>query len=191
MRMTVAKEETMPDRLIRTRRKYFIKRKFQREFIMKFCALVVLGVIISGFTVYMMSKSTVTTTFENSRLRIKNTAEFILPAVGLASAVVIVLIGLATIAVTLFTSHRIVGPLYRMEQDIRAVASGNLTIRFHTRKTDELKALSESLEDMTGALKGDIERMKSAVAELEGIAGSGAAGEKIKGIKEILDKFVT
>jgi len=108
------------------RHNYFIKKEFQRNFIIKFCTLVVIGAALSGGIIYTLSKSTVTTTFENSRLMIKSTADFILPSVLLASAVVIAVIGLATIAITLFTSHRIAGPLYRLEKDVEEVAAGNL-----------------------------------------------------------------
>ncbi|NQS99742.1 MAG: hypothetical protein HQ595_01550, partial [Candidatus Omnitrophica bacterium] len=110
---------------------YFIKRKFQRNFIIKFCVLVIGGSALSGVLIYSMSKSTVTTTFENCRLTIKSTADFILPAVLLSGLIVIVFIGLATVAVTLFTSHRIAGPLYRLEQDVTEISCGNLKKRFN------------------------------------------------------------
>ena len=105
----------MEDDFQNRRRTYFIKKKFQRNFIIKFCVLAIAGAIISGAIVYMMSKSTVTTTFENSRLTIKSTADFILPAVLLSTFVFVVFIGIATVLVTLFASHKIAGPLYRME----------------------------------------------------------------------------
>jgi len=175
------------------RHKYFIKKRFQSEFILKFCALVVLGTVISGVIVYLMSMSTVTTTFENSRLRIKSTAEFILPAVLLSSVVVSIFIGLATIIVTLFTSHRIAGPLHRMDHCVQDVTSGDLTVKFTTRRTDEIKALSESFDKMTDSLRNSVDGMKMAVAELEKISesDSGRQKEKIKDIKRALDKFKT
>ena len=63
------------------RRNYFIKKRFQTNFIIKFCALVAIGSIISGTIIYLMSRAALTTTFENSRLAIKSTADYILPAV--------------------------------------------------------------------------------------------------------------
>lgn len=173
------------------RRNYFIDKRFQRKFILKFCTLVAIGAVISGSIVYMMSKSTVTTTFENLRLTIKSTADFILPSVLLGSAVVIVVIGLASIAVTLFTSHRIAGPLYRMAKDIEEVSSGNLKKRFNLRSADELKPLAKGLDDMTQSLRNDINGIKCDVAGLEAAGESEQAKEKVRKIKETLSKFTT
>ena len=173
------------------RKNYFIDKKFQSLFIIKFCALIVLGAILSGVIVYLMSRSTVTTSFDNLRLVIKSTADFILPAVLLSSIVVIVVIGIATIAVTLFTSHRIAGPLYRMEKDIEEVASGNLTKQFSLRKADEIKALAEGLNDLTETLKDDVGKIKRGVNELESTLPPGEAKEKINKIKSVLNKYTT
>ena len=180
------------------RRKYFIRKSFQSRFIIKFCILVMIGAFLSGIIIYMMSKNTVTTTFENSRLLMKSTADFILPAVLLASAIVIVFIGALAIALTLFTSHNIVGPLYRMEKDIEDVASGDLTKKFKVRKTDEIKTLATSLEKMTNVLNRDIADIKNSLFEIETALEepdkkSALKGlkEKIKDLRNLLTKFTT
>ena len=113
------------------RKNYYIKKEFQRNFILKFCLVVLIGSGLSGAIIYLMSTATVTTSFENLRLVIKSTADYILPAVFLSSVIVIIITGAATIFITLFTSHKIAGPLYRIEQDIRKlpreISSRNLT----------------------------------------------------------------
>jgi nitrogen fixation/metabolism regulation signal transduction histidine kinase len=149
------------------RRNYYIDKKFQRNFILKFCSLVAIGAAISGYIIYSMSKTAVTTTFVNSRLRIMSTADYLLPAVLLSSAVVIILIGLATIIVTLFTSHKIAGPLYRMEKDIDEVCGGNLNMKFNLRKGDEIKALASALDRMVENLKVRLQAIKNAVQDME------------------------
>lgn len=175
------------------RRNYFIKKEFQRNFIIKFCILVILGSLISGAIIYSMSKATVTTTFENSRLTIKSTADFILPAVLLSSAVVIVSIGLATIVITLFTSHKIAGPLYRMEKDVQEVTSGNLKIRFNLRQGDEIKPLAASLDTMVQILRTRIAIIKDAICELESAINLAEADKKAKDslwrLKKTLEEF--
>jgi len=138
-----------------------------------------------------MSKATVTTSFENSRLVIKSTADYILPAVLSSSAIVVVLIVIATIVVTLFTSHRIAGPLYRIEKDLEELVSGNLNKRFNLRKTDELKRITQSLNDMAEILKQDMSKIKNAFSTIETTADSEKAKGSLKEIKEILEKYKT
>ena len=61
------------------RKKYFINKGFQVEFVLKFCGLVALGCVIFGVALYVLSKNTLTTSFENSRLVVKSTADYLLP----------------------------------------------------------------------------------------------------------------
>jgi len=178
------------------RRNYYIKKEFQRNFIMKFCFLVALGSLISGAIIYAMSRATVTTTFENSRLVIKSTADFILPSVLLSSAVVMISIGFVTILITLLTSHKIAGPLYRLEKDVDEVAAGNLKMAFGLRQGDEIKALAASLNNMVRELRGRVTDIKSAAKDLAVEVDtkpdvSAGIKKKVKHICELSDKFST
>ena len=179
------------DRMENRRRTYFIKKEFQRNFILKFCGLVVAGSVISGSIVYFLSKSAVTTTFVNSRLAIKSAADFILPAVLLSSAIVVGVIGIAAMVLTLLASHRLAGPLYRVEKDFEEVAGGNLKKKFTLRKTDELQSLAVNLETIVESLREDIGELKTKIDEIEPTLVSEASKERIKDIKKILGKFVT
>lgn len=149
------------------RKCYFIKKDFQRNFIIKFCLLVLLGSLISGAIIYLMSRATVTTTFLNSRLTIKSTADFILPAVLLSSLVVIICVGLSTIAVVLFTSHKIAGPLYHLEKDVEELGKGNLKARFTLRQGDEIKAMAENLAQAAANLRAKVNSIKNSFSGLK------------------------
>lgn len=149
------------------RRNFYIKKEFQRNFILKFCALVIGGAFLSGAMIYMLSTSTVTTTFENLRLTIKSTSDYILPAVLLSSIVMVALVGMATIVITLFTSHKIAGALYAIEKRVDEVAALNLKTEFHLRAGDQVKPLAVGLNVMTGNLRSRINDIKSAMSELE------------------------
>ncbi|MGA2775900.1 MAG: methyl-accepting chemotaxis protein [Candidatus Omnitrophota bacterium] len=179
----------MVDNFKNKRRNYFIDKRFQSDFILKFCTLVITSSVISGLIIYLMSRSTLTTVFDNSRLTIKSTADFILPAVLLASAIVIVLIGLATVWVTIFTSHRIAGPLYRMTKDIEEVAGGNLKKRFSLRNHDELKRLAASFDKMTESLRESIASIKETVAQLDKKAPQ-ELGPELEKLRRIVNKFI-
>jgi len=49
---------------------------------------------------------------------------------------------------TLFATHRIAGPMYRLRKDIDSLRSGDLTGAFIIRDKDQLKGLAKSLSDM-------------------------------------------
>jgi methyl-accepting chemotaxis protein len=173
------------------RKKYFVNKKFQTEFIVKFCFLLTLGAVISGGIIYLMSRSTLTTTFVNSRLVIKSTADFILPTVFLSGAVTVVLISLATIAIALFLTHRIVGPLYRLERVVDLVAAGDLTVCFHLRKKDEMKTLAANFKKMTEGLNESIGTMKSIAGRLKTEINSQKGKEDLEALEGILSRYLT
>lgn len=149
------------------RRNYYIKKEFQRNFILKFCALVVMGSCVSGAILYVMSRSTVTTTFENSRLTIKSTADYILPMVLSSSIIVLILVGIATIIITLLTSHKIAGALFAIEKHVDEVAKGDLTAEFRLRAGDQIRPLAVGLNVMVAQLRAGVKEIKKCVSELE------------------------
>jgi methyl-accepting chemotaxis protein len=180
-------ENNIPDR----RKNYYIKKKFQRNFILKFFTLVALGTLISGAIIYLMSRSALTTTFVNSRLAISSTSDYILPSVLLSGMAVMVIIGLSAIIMTLFASHKIAGPLYHIGKDIDELASGDLRVRFRLRGGDEIKELASKLDTMAQSLNSKASAVKKALICLENSAKDAPPETKknIQDLKEAISKF--
>jgi methyl-accepting chemotaxis protein len=143
------------------RRNYFIKKSFQTKFILRFCVLVVLGAFISGIILYLLSRGTVTTAFVNSRLSIVSTADYLLPALIGSSLISIALISIATAFVVMYLSHRIAGPLFRIEKDAKEIGSGNLTLKIRLRSTDEITKMADKLNEMIGNIRKGLLDIKS------------------------------
>lgn len=178
-------KRNFPDR----RKSYYIRKEFQRNFILKFCSLVVIGAVISTVIIYTMSTATVTTAFNNSRLTIKTTADYILPAVLFSSAVMVVLVGVAAIVITLLASHKIAGALHAIDKRIDEIMAGNLKTEFHLRKGDQLKSLATGLNVMVANLRAGISDIKEAVSELEAAIGDHRDADASSGIKDKLEKL--
>lgn len=143
----------MKNNMHERRRARIVKMGFQRGFILKFCAVIICSSLALAAIVYALSASSTTTAFENSRLQLKSTADFILPFLALSSLIVIIAAGAVTAAITLFVSHRIAGPLYRLEKDIAEVVRGNMNMNFRVREKDELRDLANALNQMMKVLR--------------------------------------
>ena len=183
------------DRQKDRRKNYFIKRRFQRDFILRFCGLVVLGSLISGIILYLFSRGTLTTAFVNSRLSIVGTADYILPALVGSSLVVIFLIGIATAIVVMYHSHRIAGPLFKVERTAQQIGAGDLTVEIKLRSTDEMAKLADCFNEMTGSIKVHLAQIKTKSADLDNeINNQMALGkeglEKLSQKKEELDRAI-
>jgi len=131
------------------RRHFFVKKEYQFKFILKFCLIVLAGSIISTGLIFFFSQGTLTSSFENSRLVVKNTALAILPAIIYTNIITLLMISLATIVAVLFISHKIAGPMFRFEKELKAIGEGDLTKIIRLRKNDEIKDMAESLNEMT------------------------------------------
>lgn len=163
---------------------YLIKKRLQADFILRFCLLVILACGIMGFIAYILSEKTTTTSFENLRLTVKSTADFILPTLILSSLVAIILVGLATIIVFIFITHRIAGPLHRLETDLAEIAKGNLTKDIHLRKKDEFKTLAAIINSLLRNLRNPISVSQTKLNELEDDINDVKAGLRAKGTSE-------
>jgi len=135
------------------RKQYFINKTFQSEFILKFCGLVILGSAAFGVILFLFSKHTLTTSFENSRLMIKSTADYIFPGLLFGGAITAVITALAACVIVILMTHRIVGPMHRFEKYIKEIGSGMLNSDLKIRRKDQFQNMADSLNNMTKDLK--------------------------------------
>ena len=161
------------------RKQYFIKKGFQFKFIVKFCLLVLIGVIISTLLVLLFTHGTLTSSFQHSRLIIKNTSSAILPAVIYTNLITLGLISLASILVTLFVSHKIAGPMFRIEEDMKEISEGDLTKKIRFRRKDQITDLADSINKMTASLQEKILDIQTEVERLLNLASRQNASDDV------------
>lgn len=183
----------MDENLRNRRRNYFIDKQFQTKFILKFCSLIILASALAGIFIYYFNRQTTTVAFENLRVVVKTTSDFILPAMLQILVIVSFFIGLATVGVTLFASHKIAGPLYKLMMELDRIKEGDLSSPIRIRADDQLQnaaakceALRLELADTLGALKDNWGVFKGSMEKL--LAHSGD-GEEIRSIKHLAGKI--
>jgi methyl-accepting chemotaxis protein len=165
------------------RRHYFIKKDYQSKFILKFCLLVLGGLILATGLVFVFSYGTVTTHFEHGRLIVKNTAFAIMPAVILTNSITLIIVVLATIMVVLYISHKIAGPMFRFEKELETLATGDLTSKIFLRKADQFLKMSEHFNMVIAALHGKVTGIQELIEELRDAAEKeGTSQDVIDGI---------
>ncbi len=91
----------------------------------------------------------------------------------------------------IFVSHKIAGPIYRIEHSAEAIHQGDLRVNFRIRKGDEMKGAANALEEMVGSLRDDIKKLKAESVALEERIGLLSKKERIEksdseNLKEII-----
>ncbi len=183
------------------RRNYFVGKDFQGRFILRFFLTILIGAVIFTAILSIFSAHTLTVTYEDSYLRLDRTPKALLLQIVRAYGVYIVLLGVAISVVSLFVSHRIAGPLFRLERSVEEITKGDLSFRITLRKKDELKELAALMNTMLDTLSGRLKEARSyadaAQSEMTVLSGQvreigGASkemGERISGAMDSIENL--
>ena len=152
------------------RKNYFIDKRMQGDFIVKFCVFVIIAVLaVTALTVLFTREST-TVTIQNSRVLVRSTSDFIFPAMIQICLIVSISCAIAVGSVLFFMTHRIAGPVYRIKRVVDRLKQGDYQADFKLRSGDELKDLAASLEQFARILslkRGDLEGKIKEISALE------------------------
>ena len=142
------------------RRNYFIDKQFQTKFIVKFCLINIAASLLIGLLIYFLNRQTNTVAFENLKVVVKSTADFIQPILLMVIVIVTLFVALSTIVIVLFTSHRISGPLYRLTEEFKKIRAKDLSHPIRIRTTDQLQRFASECEAMRAEYQQAIHQAK-------------------------------
>jgi len=149
------------------RRNYLIDKKFQIRFILRFCALIALGGLLTVGIVYLLAMQSTSVAFLNSRVVVRSTADFILPVLLQTVILVLVIIGFLTVAMTLFVSHKIAGPMYRFKKVMENLAAGDFSHEFKIRRLDQMQDIADTFNIMIVTIKAELKEIKENLRSLK------------------------
>lgn len=187
------------------RRIYFIDKKFQTKYALLTALLLLTYTFL--FIVIIFAPYMLTLYFNYPMAEKEEAARAILVLHGTIwpwVAGVIIFFGVFSI----FVTHKIAGPLYRLKKSLDEIAAGNLNVKIKLRKKDELKDLAEhinvlveELRTFITTLKNNYDILSDYIAELENQISTKAisqeSGMKLlakvqeskKNIEAVLEKF--
>lgn len=178
-----------PKGVCQRRRIYFIEKSFQARFIIKFCLIVAFGGLLTIALIYLFAKQSTTVSIVNSRAVVKSTADFLLPILLQTTLIVMIFVSFATIAVTLFVSHKMSGPLYRFKEVMDALGEGDYLSDFKIRKLDQLQDFANAFNEMIRKMRIQINALKDDSSalhkKLDNISDADVVSQKKENLKEL------
>ncbi len=148
------------------RRQYYINRKFQTGFILKFVGVLLFGAILSVGVTMLTTQATLTSSFEGSKLVIEKTSLAILPSVIFTNILTTLIVAVIAVVITLLISHKIAGPMFRFEKDLEEISQGNLQKNIQTRQGDQFSGVTENLNNMVGNLNRKLTEVQKDLTSL-------------------------
>lgn len=143
------------------RRIYYINKDFQRNFIIKFCILTGIGSILTMGLVYWLAMNSTTVAIRDGRVAVHTTADYLLPLMFQTVLLAIIIGSIATIALTMITSFRIGGPLYRLKMMFQGLGSGDFSAQMQLRSDDQLKDVAQAYNEAVNKLNNKIKTLKN------------------------------
>ena len=151
------------------RRRYFINRKFQLEFSLRFLLIIAAASIAVMLLFFYNSRGTMTAGYTGSEVKLLQTGAYFLPSLILSTVVIVIFSCLAGAIALILLSHRFAGPLFRFQATLDELGAGNLTRRFSLRHKDQFKDLAERINALAAVLDGKMGDIKSRAAEISRI----------------------
>lgn len=134
--------------------------------ILKFVTLLVTMAITSSVILYFFAGNKLESSYYEAHSSIKSMWDILGPTVLATNFISLIVISIATIYVILFISHKIAGPLFKLEKNIQEIAEGNLDLHVHLREGDQVQTLGTALGSMVDTLAGRIKAMKDVTGNL-------------------------
>lgn len=131
----------------------FIQRRYQLRFISYFCGSILAMGLLSMLILYLYTYSEIGgTSYYQALLTVKGLKQNIVYAMMFTGGIVIILASAATLTITLIGSHKIAGPIYRIERSLEAIGNGNLSQKIKFREGDAIHELAEKINKTTESL---------------------------------------
>ncbi|HEY3347248.1 MAG TPA: HAMP domain-containing protein [Nitrospirota bacterium] len=133
-------------------RQYYIDRKYQSKMITRFCLLAFVGIALFCACFYLMMSRSLDGGYANVLDCMRAVKSSIMANFWVVEGALMAFLAAGVILLTLLMSHRIAGPLWRIEQTAKAVEAGGLGIRVKLRDKDEMKTLADQMNVMLASL---------------------------------------
>ena len=142
-----------------------VNRKMQIRMIMRVTAVLFGSLLISSVGYYLLANEEITASFSLFHIRARNFLDLLLPVTIGAFFISLV----AGVMASLFLPKTIAGSLYRIEEDLKKITQGDLTVTVRLREGDEGKAVAEQINRLTTDLSDSIATIQSAVNKAQAL----------------------
>ena len=151
------------------RRNIFIKKDFQGKLILGYFLFVTGGCLFFIVLLAFFSADTLTVSYANNDLQLGQTPVMLMKSVLAAHWVFIVVGTMFLVVAAMLITHRIAGPLFRIEKALDNMVAGNLNDIISLREKDEGKDLAKKINlfnlELSGAIR-DVKNHSEAIADL-------------------------
>ncbi len=142
------------------RRNYFIKQELQGKYMFGIFLFVVACSVLLSVILSMLSADSMTIVYKDSSLAVGNTPVVLLKEILSANWIFIIAGGIIVTVLAMFLTHRLAGPVYRLEKSLEQMIDGNFNFDIRLRSKDEIKELADMVNVLNTRLSARLREMR-------------------------------
>jgi len=124
-----------------------VETGFKLKFMLTFCLITITAVSMASLLFYFLTYRELSHDYGEAFFTLQSVKRAIFPLLfaSIQSITLLTVVSIAIAVISLFFSHKIAGPLYRFEQSMEAVGSGDLTCVVRLRAGDQFMRLENTM----------------------------------------------
>lgn len=138
--------------MFKRRKQYFIKKRLQFKYLLFVFSAMLLPTLVCGTALYYLIWQTVA-----AEVAVPEAiAESLIPALEKVNMILLItlpIIFVVMLLLAIIISHRIAGPIYRLEKELAEISKGDYSRRIKLRSRDELQEIAEGVNSLLDVLK--------------------------------------
>ncbi|MDD3148661.1 MAG: hypothetical protein PHD82_15310 [Candidatus Riflebacteria bacterium] len=132
-----------------SRKHYLILPSYQIRLVAFMSLVVFLGSILHGFFLYRITSKNIQEGFLSAHNRLRSTWEILKPAIIVTNGLSFMLMSIVLLILTIFVSHRLIGPMFKVAGQLKKISSGQLyQASLRLRDGDEGQVLCEAVNEL-------------------------------------------
>jgi len=136
------------------RKRYFVKKKLQTKYIVFVLLAMILPTLVCGGALYYLIWQTVA-----DEIAIPEAiSTSLIPALNRVNTILVIaipLVFLIMLILSILISHKIAGPLFRLEKELKEIAKGDYSRKIKLRPNDELKEIADGINEILDHLQSE------------------------------------
>ena len=127
------------------RGRFLVNRPYQFRFMAEILIVVILAICLSATGTYVLMKGELESKFTTSDITLLKVQQAFPRILALSSFVTFFAMALLGVFITLHETHRVIGPVGKMERKFKEMTDGDFSYMLSFRRNDLLKGLDDSI----------------------------------------------
>ncbi len=158
--------------MIFRRRKYLVSSNFQLKFILTFLIISLLSSIAAVVVFNVLAMKELEAQIWSVHISAQSTGDILKPLFIKVNIISLICISALLVVIAFLVIRKTAGPLYRMSNDIRRIADGDLSAGVSLREKDEFKDVADTLNSMTQYLRTEFSSMSEKYNDISLLLGN-------------------